>query len=119
MGLTSYHRSNSTSTLIRYNTACKKKKKKICLLIDIATLHDSNVNTKEAEKPNKYKDLEIKVSRKWTVRTKIVPVIAGSLGTFKKGIDQNLQLLPGNPSATEPQKIVQINTAHIIHKVLG
>jgi len=48
-----------------------------------------------------------------------VPVLAGSLGTFKKGIDQNLQLLPGNPSVTEPQKIVLINTAHIIHKVPG
>ena len=53
------------------------------------------------------------------MRTKIVPVLAGSLGTFKKGIDQNLQLLPGNPSVTEPQKIVLINTAHIIHKVPG
>ena len=92
---------------------------KTCLLIDIATPHDSNVNTNEAEKINKYKDLEIEVSRKWTVRTKIVPAIAGALGAFKKGIDQNLQLLPGHPSATELQKIILINTAHIIHKLVG
>ena len=35
------------------------------------------------------------------VRTKIVPVIFGTLATIKKGLNQNLQLLPGHPSATE------------------
>jgi hypothetical protein len=55
----------------------------------------------------------------WTVRTKIVPVIAGALGTIKKGTDQNLQLLPGHPSASGLQKIILISTAHSIHKVLG
>ena len=48
-----------------------------------------------------------------------MPAIAGALGAFKKGIDQNLQLLPGHPSATELQKIILISTAHIIHKVVG
>jgi hypothetical protein len=46
---------------------------------------DSNVNTKETEKLSKYK--ETKVSRMWKVRTKIVPVITGALGIFKKGLD--------------------------------
>jgi hypothetical protein len=32
-------------------------------LIDIAIPDDSNFNTKETEKLNKYKDLEIEVSR--------------------------------------------------------
>jgi hypothetical protein len=53
------------------------------------------------------------------VRTEIVPVIGGALGTIKKGVDQNLQLLPGHPSATELQKIILICTAHFIDKVLG
>jgi len=52
------------------------------------------------------------------VRTKIVPVIIGALRTIKKGLDKNLQLLPGHPSATELQKITLMSTAHIIHKVL-
>jgi len=64
VGLSGYHRSNSTSTVLH------DVKEKICLLIDIATPYDSNINTKEAEKLSKYKDLEIEVSRKWTVRTK-------------------------------------------------
>jgi hypothetical protein len=60
---------------------------------------DSNVNTKETEILHKYKDLEIKVSRMWKLRTKIVPVITGALGIFKKGLNQNLWLLLGHPLA--------------------
>ena len=72
-------------------------KKEICLLIDIAITDDSNLNTKETEKLSMYKDLEIEVSTMWKVRTKVVPVIIGALGTIEKGLDQNLQLLPGHP----------------------
>jgi len=52
------------------------------------------------------------------VRTKIVPVVTGTLGTIKKGLDQNLQLLPGHPAATELQKVTPMGTANIIPKVL-
>jgi hypothetical protein len=38
------------------------------------------------------------------MRTKIVPVIIGALGTIKKGLDRNLQVLSGHPSAIELQK---------------
>jgi hypothetical protein len=55
----------------------------------------------------------------WKVRTKTVPVITGALGTIKRGLDQNLQLLPGHRSATELQKFTLMSTAHIIHKELG
>jgi len=80
---------------------------------------DSNGNTKETEKRNKYTDPEIEVSRMWKVRAKIVPVVIGALGTIKKGMDQKLQLLPDHPSAIELQKITLMNTAHNICKVLG
>jgi len=81
--------------------------------------NDSNVNTKETEKLSKYKDLEIEVSGMWKVRTRTVQFIIGTLETIKKGLDQNLQLLPGHPSATELQKITLMSNAHIIRKVLG
>ena len=45
--------------------------------------------------------------------TKIVPVITGALGTIKKGLDQNLQSLPGHPSALGLQ-ITLMSTTHII-----
>jgi hypothetical protein len=50
---------------------------------------------------------------------KITPVIIEALGTIKKGLYENLQLLSGHPSATELQKITIISTEHIIFKVLG
>ena len=65
--------------------------------------NNSNVNTHK-KTLSKYKDLEIEVSRMWKVRTKVMPVVTGALRTIKKGLDQNLQLLPGHASANELQK---------------
>jgi hypothetical protein len=50
---------------------------------------------------------------------KIVPILVGALGTIKKGLDQNLQLPSGQPSAIELQQITLMSTAHVICKVLG
>jgi len=80
----------------------------------MAIADDSNVNTKESDNLSKYKDLEREIIRMWKVRTKIVPVIIGALGTIKKALHQNLQLLPGYRSATELQDITLMSTAHII-----
>jgi len=52
------------------------------------------------------------------VRAKIVQIITEALGRIKKGLDQNLQLLPGHPPAKEIQKITLMITANIIHKTL-
>ena len=54
----------------------------------------------------------------WTVRTKTVPFITGALGTIKKGLYQNLQLLLDHSSAKELLKATQLNTAHLVLKVL-
>jgi len=88
-------------------------------LIDVALADDLNAVTKETEKRSKYEDLETEVGRMWKVRTKIVPVIIGALGTTEKGLYRNHQLPPGYPSAIELQKIKLISTPHSIHKVLG
>jgi hypothetical protein len=50
----------------------------------------------------------------WKVRKKTVPVIIGALGTIKKGVDQHLQVLPG-----QLQRITPMSPAHIICQVLG
>jgi len=47
-------------------------------------------------------------------RTKIVPVIIGALGTIKKELDQNIQLLPAHLSATDLQNIKLMSIAHSI-----
>ena len=55
----------------------------------------------------------------WIVRTKIVPVVIGALGTVKKALDQNRPLPPGHRSAVELQKVTIMSTAHSIRLVLG
>ena len=55
----------------------------------------------------------------WQVRTENVPVKIGVLGTIRKGLYQNLQLLPGHPSAIQLYKITLRSAAHIIVTVLG
>jgi hypothetical protein len=49
----------------------------------------------------------------------IMPITFGTLGTIKKGSDQNLQLLPSHRSATELQKITLMSTAHSIVRCCG
>ena len=51
--------------------------------------------------------------------TKIVLMITGTLATVKKGLDQNLQLLPGHRSATGLHKVTLMRTAHSTCEVLG
>jgi hypothetical protein len=71
------------------------------------------INTKATEKLSRYKNLEIDVSMMWKMMTKTVPVVIGALGTIKKELDQNLQLLPGHPSAIELQNVTLVITVHI------
>ena len=58
------------------------------------------------------KDLDIKVSRMWKMKTKNVAVTIGALGAFKRGLYQNFQLLPTDQTATELQKVTLMSTAH-------
>jgi len=55
----------------------------------------------------------------WKVKTKIMPVIIGALEIIKKASEQILQLLPGEPSVIQLQKVTLTSTESIIRKVLG
>ena len=48
-----------------------------------------------------------------------MPVIFGASGRTKKGLDKNLPLLPGHPSAIELHKITLMSIAQSILIVLG
>jgi hypothetical protein len=68
---------------------------------------------KELKKLSKFNYLENEVSRMWKLRTKIVPVTTGALGTIQRGFG-NFKLLPGHLSVVELQKIALMSTAHSI-----
>ena len=74
---------------------------------------------KVIEKLSKYKDLEIKTTRMWGMRTETVPIIVGALRLIREGMDQNLGKIPGASNINELQKIILLRTAHIVRRFLS
>ena len=52
---------------------------------------DRNIALKEIDKKSKYKDLELEIQRMWQMKTEVIPVVVGLLGTIKKGMVENLK----------------------------
>ena len=103
----------------RPDIVVKDHKQNTCLLIDPSVPSDNNISAKEFDKLAKYTDLKIEIEKMWELKTTIVPVIIGALGMVKKGVDKYLNMIPGNPSLTEVQKIVLTSTAHTLRRVLS
>ena len=57
-----------------------------CKLIDVTVPSDRNIALKEIEKKSKYKDLELEIQRMWQMKSIVIPVVVGALGTIKKGM---------------------------------
>ncbi|KAL1462310.1 hypothetical protein WDU94_014153 [Cyamophila willieti] len=92
----------------------KDKKKKQCLLIDVAVPSDYNITQKEAEKQLKYKDLQIEIQRMWNIRTKVIPIIIGATGLISKTTAELIEEVPGKHNLLQMQRAVVLGTAHII-----
>ena len=75
------------------------------MLIDIAVPSESNTSAKFTEKLSKYKDLEIEVNRMWDMKTETIPVVVGTLGLIKNGLDMVTKRVSGNINTNEIQKI--------------
>jgi hypothetical protein len=82
------------------------------MLIDVAISGDRSVTKKEAEKILKYKDLTIEIQRMWNVKTKVIPVIIGAIGTISKSIRKYVSNIPGTHEAKELHKTAILGTAH-------
>ena len=85
----------------------------------ISTEYDVNVLKKETEKRLKYKDLQIEISRMWNVKTKVLAVLVGALGTMSDNFNKEIEFIPGKRIAEDIQNIALSGTAHILRKVLG
>ena len=55
----------------------------------------------------------------WQMKTIVVPVIVGALGTVKKGMVENIEKVAKSASVTEIQKICMLGSARILKKVLS
>ena len=90
-----------------------------CKLIDITVPSDRNIALKEIEKKSKYKDLELEIQRMWHMKTIVIPVVVGALGTVKKGMIENIEKVSKRANVTELQKICMLGSARILRKVLS
>ena len=97
----------------------KDKREKTCKLVDVKIHADKNVSIAEFEKLSKYKNLEFEVEKLWHMKTVTIPVVIGTLGMIKKGIEKHLEKIPGSLSLDGMQKIVLTVTAHILRKTLS
>jgi hypothetical protein len=103
---------NNKPDIIRDN------EKGTCMLTDVAISEDRNVIKKEAKKILKYKDLTIEIQRMWNVKTRVIPVIRGAIGTISKSFRKYVSNIPGNHEVRGLQKTAILSTAHILRKAL-
>ena len=64
----------------------KKKKKRICKIVDYAVPANHRIKLKECEKKDKYLDLAKKLKKLWNIKMTIVPIVIGAFGTITKGL---------------------------------
>jgi len=50
-------------------------------------------------------DLEIEITKMWAMKTKIVPVLIGALGVFKKNSEKELGKILGHINFTKLRRI--------------
>ena len=84
----------------------------------VAIQEDSGVKEKENEKVEKYRNLARELRRMWEVKTKVVPIVVGALGTVPLQLKGNLKGIRVDISITLIQKSALLGSARLVRKVL-
>ena len=95
-----------------------RKKKKECVIIDIAVPGDIRMQKKEDEKIEKYEDLRREISKRWSVQTTVILIIIRALGTIAAHLTPFLAMVGVSLSFETIQKSALLGSAHILRKVL-
>ena len=89
----------------------KKKKKKICKIVDLALPADHRIKLKECEKRDKYLDFARELKKLWNMKVTIVPILI-------KGLLKGLEDLEVGGRVETTQTTVLLKTARILRRVL-
>ena len=95
-----------------------RKKKKECVIIDIAVLGNFRTQMKEDKKIEKYEDLRQEISKLWGEQTTVIPIIIGALGIITDRLTSFLAMVGVSLSFETIQKSALLGSAHILRKVL-
>ena len=55
----------------------------------------------------------------WQMKTEVIPVVVGALGTVKKGMGEYIKKASERATVTEVQKIYTLESAQILRKMLS
>ena len=67
------------------------KKERSCKIIDFAVPGDSRIEEKEKDKIEKYQDFGRELQKIWNLKVKIIPLVAGPLGSISKQFGNRLK----------------------------
>ena len=98
----------------------KKKKKKICKIVDFAVPADHRIKLKECEKKDKYLDLTrgLKKKKQWNMKVTIIPIVIGVFGTVSKGLVKGLEDMEAGGRVETIQTTLLLSTARILRRLL-
>ena len=88
-------------------------------IVDFAVPMDHGVKTKEDDKVDTYMDLAAEVRRQFIVKTVIVPIVVGALGTVPQRLEKYLEKLEIPDIIGSMQTAVLLSTSAILRRVLN
>ena len=88
-----------------------EKTKNECKIIDCACPFDSRIEGREKDKMKDYNDLKTELKKTWDMPVKVIPIVAGTLGTIPKRLKQQLSDLGTDTTIVELQKTSILNYA--------
>ena len=80
------------------------KRDKSCQIIDVAFPEDGRVSENEDKKVEKYQDLAREIRTMWNVRTEVILVVMGALGSVPMNLENNLKVIDAKISVKMIQK---------------
>ena len=96
----------------------KKKKKKICKIVDFAVPADHRIKLKECEKRDKYLDLARELKKLWNMKVTIIPIVIGAFGKVTKGLLKGLEDLEVGGRVETIQTTALLKMTRILRRVL-
>ena len=96
----------------------KKKKKRICKIVDFAVPADHRIKLKECEKKDKYLDLARELKKLRNMKVTIVPIVIGAIGTITKGLFKGLDDFEVGGRVESIQMTALLRMAGILRRVL-